>query len=261
MRQYFVQITFEIFTENIEAEDGPDEDNSESSSSGSGSSSNESDDDDEENNESNFDEYESSSSSDDDENSGSESEDEDEEENEDGDEDEDENETNLSISGSEENNDVFKDFAKNESFLRSPPDQDLWKEKTEENNYNDWYSCKMAADYPQNPSTGFHSNYKQKFSRIIGGNPVPYGDAPWQAFFDIKDVGPGGGGTLISEKYVITAAHVMSYKKELYTIILGEHILSKEDSGEVERKIAWFEVHSKYDSNAESTKRKNCIYI
>ena len=260
MRQYFVQITFEIFTENIEAEDGPDEDNSESSSSGSGSSSNESDDD-EENNESNFDEYESSSSSDDDENSGSESEDEDEEENEDGDEDEDENETNLSISGSEENNDVFKDFAKNESFLRSPPDQDLWKEKTEENNNNDWYSCKMAADYPQNPSTGFHSNYKQKFSRIIGGNPVPYGDAPWQAFFDIKDVGPGGGGTLISEKYVITAAHVMSYKKELYTIILGEHILSKEDSGEVERKIAWFEVHSKYDSNAESTKRKNCIYI
>ena len=86
-----------FFTENIEAENGPDEDNSESSSSGSGSSSNESDDEDE-----------SSSSSDDDENSGSESEDEDEEENEDGDEDEDENEdededeneTNRSISGS-----------------------------------------------------------------------------------------------------------------------------------------------------------------
>ena len=91
-----------FFTENIEAENGPDEDNSESSSSGSGSSSNESDDDDEENNESNFDEYESSSSSDDDENSESESEDE--VENDDGDEDEDENEneneTNRSISGS-----------------------------------------------------------------------------------------------------------------------------------------------------------------
>ena len=87
-----------FFTEIIEAEDGPDEDNSESSSSGSGSSSNESDDDDEENNESNFDEDESSSSSDDEEISESESEDE--EENDDGDEDEDENEINRSISGS-----------------------------------------------------------------------------------------------------------------------------------------------------------------
>ena len=155
----------------------------------------------------------------------------------------------------------FKDFAKDEIFLRSPPDQDLCKEKTEENNKNDWYSCKKAATYPKNPATGFHSNYKRQFSRIIGGNPVPYGDAPWQAFLDLKDEGPRGGGTLISEKYVITAAHVMGYKKELYTIILGEHLLSKEDSGEVKRKIAWFEAHSKYDSNAESTNIQNCIYI
>ena len=90
---------------------------------------------------------------------------------------------------------------------------------------------------------------------------MPYGDAPWQAILDLKDEGPKGGGTLISEKYVITAAHVMTSEKEMYTIILGKHFLSKEDSGEVKRKIAWFGVHSKYDSNAESTNIQNCIYI
>ena len=115
-----------------------------------------------------------------------------------------------------------------------------------------------CAPYPENQITGFHN--ARHHTRIIGGYPVPYGDAPWQVvLYNMNQL--WGGGTLISEKYVITAAHVMSYKKELYTIILGEHILSKEDSGEVERKIAWFEVHSKYDSNAESTNIQNCIYI
>ena len=85
-----------------------------------------------------------------------------------------------------------------------------------------------------------------------------YGDAPWQAILDLKDEGPKGGGTLISEKYVITAAHVMTSEKEMYTIILGKYLLSKEDSGEVKRKIAWIEVHSKYDSNADSKNIINC---
>ena len=90
---------------------------------------------------------------------------------------------------------------------------------------------------------------------------MPYGDAPWQVIFDLKDLGGlRGGGTLISEKYVITAAHVMAYEKEMYTIILGKHSLSKEDSGEVNRKISWFETHLKFDFNAEHTNIKNCKF-
>ena len=124
-------------------------------------------------------------------------------------------------------------------------------EDTNENNIND-PSCEDAAPYPQNPATGYQSNFRGHHSRIIGGYPVPYGDAPWQAVLALKDNGLWGGGTLISEKYVITAAHCMNYMLEMYTIILGKHLLSKEDSGEVQRKIAMVKTHPKFDFMAES---------
>ena len=113
-------------------------------------------------------------------------------------------------------------------------------------------SCEDAAPYPQNPATGFQSNFKRHHSRIIGGYPVPYGDAPWQVVLVLEDNKFWGGGTLISAKYVVTAAHCMNYEQEMYTIILGEHILGKEDSGEVERKIAMVKTHPKFDVMAES---------
>ena len=112
-----------------------------------------------------------------------------------------------------------------------------------------------CAPYPQNPITGFHKGNDRHHTRIIGGYPVPYGDAPWQAvLYNMNQL--WGGGTLISEMYVITAAHCMTYEKESYKIILGNHFLSKNDSGEVERKIASYKRHSKYDLNAEQT--NNC---
>ena len=114
-----------------------------------------------------------------------------------------------------------------------------------------------CAPYPQNPITGFHEvgTNARHHTRIIGGYPVPYGDAPWQAvLYNMNQL--WGGGTLISEMYVITAAHCMTYEKESYKIILGNHFLSKNDSGEVERKIASYKRHSKYDLNAEQT--NNC---
>ena len=124
-------------------------------------------------------------------------------------------------------------------------------EDTNENITNE-NSCEDAAPYPQNPATGFQSNFKRHHSRIIGGYPVPYGDAPWQAVLVLEDYGLLGGGTLISAKYVVTAAHCMNYEQEMYTIILGEHILGKEDSGEVNRKISMVKTHPKFDVMAES---------
>ena len=82
-----------------------------------------------------------------------------------------------------------------------------------------------CAPYPQNPITGFHRGNDRHHTRIIGGLPVPYGDAPWQVvLYTMNQL--WGGGTLISEKYVITAAHCMNYKKEWYKIIIGDHFLS-----------------------------------
>ena len=114
-----------------------------------------------------------------------------------------------------------------------------------------------CAPYPENQITGFHN--ARHHTRIIGGYPVPYGDAPWQAVLYLAgDL--WGGGTLISEMYVITAAHCMTYEKELYKIILGNHDLRKNDSGEVERKIASYKRHSKYDLNAEHTNNCKCFF-
>ena len=121
--------------------------------------------------------------------------------------------------------------------------------------YNGANSC---AHYPQNPITGFHKGNDRHHTRIIGGLPVPYGDAPWQVvLYTMNQL--WGGGTLISEKYVITAAHCMNYKKELYKIIIGDHFLSKKDYGEVKRKIAWFQAHPKYDFNSDFT--RNCKFL
>ena len=118
-----------------------------------------------------------------------------------------------------------------------------------------------CAPYPKNPITGHHEvgTNARHHTRIIGGYPVPYGDAPWQVvLYNMNQL--WGGGTLISEMYVITAAHCMTYEKELYKIILGNHDLNKNDSGEVERKVASYKRHSKYDLNAEHTNNCKCFF-
>ncbi|XP_075698813.1 complement C1r subcomponent-like [Rhinoderma darwinii] len=60
------------------------------------------------------------------------------------------------------------------------------------------------------PVCGKAQKLKTTYTRIIGGNVAENGNFPWQAFLSI---GSGrAGGVLIDEKWVLTAAHVLSHQ-------------------------------------------------
>ncbi|XP_073513324.1 mannan-binding lectin serine protease 2 isoform X1 [Phyllobates terribilis] len=62
--------------------------------------------------------------------------------------------------------------------------------------------------------------------RIIGGKVAKLGDFPWQVF--IKDEDTKGGGALINDKWIITAAHVV-YDKAPQGIIIKMGIINRTD--------------------------------
>ncbi|XP_071953688.1 uncharacterized protein [Antedon mediterranea] len=88
-------------------------------------------------------------------------------------------------------------------------------------------------------------------ARIIGGTSAKRGSWPWQVQLILK--GGGGhycGGTLISEDYVISAAHCFTrYTKELFTVRLGEHDQGINEGSEQSFDIECLFLHPKYDSD------------
>jgi len=65
--------------------------------------------------------------------------------------------------------------------------------------------------------------------RIAGGEVAEINEFPWAALLEIKDQSTNKGhtfrcgGTLINDRYVLTAAHCISVSSPVITVILGEH--------------------------------------
>uniref|UniRef100_A0A0P6GSZ8 CLIP domain-containing serine protease n=1 Tax=Daphnia magna TaxID=35525 RepID=A0A0P6GSZ8_9CRUS len=84
------------------------------------------------------------------------------------------------------------------------------------------------------PARCGHSNATS--TRIVGGEEAPPGAWPWIALLGYKDpttqqVDYLCGGALISSQYVITAAHCVYNKKDLYSVRVGEHELHNDMDG------------------------------
>ncbi|XP_033114149.1 uncharacterized protein LOC117114582 [Anneissia japonica] len=92
-------------------------------------------------------------------------------------------------------------------------------------------------------SSGVHA-------RIVGGTNAKRGSWPWQAQLILKGGGHYCGGTLISEDYVISAAHCFArYSKDLFKVRLGEHDQRTTEGTEQTFDIECLFIHPKYDSD------------
>ncbi|XP_015923310.1 vitamin K-dependent protein C isoform X1 [Parasteatoda tepidariorum] len=85
-----------------------------------------------------------------------------------------------------------------------------------------------------------------EFRRITGGRPSVKGAWPWQTLILNSDREPFCGGILLSDKWVLTAAHCI--RKRLY-VRAGEYDLSHYEKTEQEWSVSEFWKHPKYDQN------------
>ncbi|XP_011140391.2 coagulation factor X isoform X1 [Harpegnathos saltator] len=105
----------------------------------------------------------------------------------------------------------------------------------------------------KNPNTwrcGLTSSHKASrlsyFTRIIGGRPTTPGSWPWQVAVLNRFREAFCGGTLVSPKWVLTAAHCI--RKRLY-VRIGEHDLTVEEGTELELRVDSVTIHPEYDAD------------
>nr|XP_034183762.1 urokinase-type plasminogen activator isoform X1 [Osmia lignaria] len=82
------------------------------------------------------------------------------------------------------------------------------------------------------------------FTRIIGGRPSIPGSWPWQVAVLNRFREAFCGGTLVSPRWVLTAAHCI--RKRLY-VRIGEHDLTVKEGTELELRVDSVTVHPEYD--------------
>jgi len=115
---------------------------------------------------------------------------------------------------------------------------------------------------PSKPTTGSYSALPDSCGytnatriRIVGGIEAPMGAWPWITLLGFRDPNNGKveylcGGALITDQHVITAAHCVKDKDDLYSVRVGEHDVNSEKDGASpqEIRIAAKMPHEKFDS-------------
>ncbi|KAJ8668829.1 hypothetical protein QAD02_000088 [Eretmocerus hayati] len=84
------------------------------------------------------------------------------------------------------------------------------------------------------------------FTRIIGGRPTIPGSWPWQVAVLNRYGEAFCGGTLVSSRWVLTAAHCV--RKRL-SVRIGEHNLLVKEGPEIELKVEYSVTHPKYNAH------------
>merc|ERR1712055_604457 len=90
-------------------------------------------------------------------------------------------------------------------------------------------------------------------NRIVGGEQAQVNEWPWQAALMLGSNGPFCGGSLISDRYVLTAAHCTEgLRANDLNVRLGEHkISSSSESQTVTRRVSKIINHENYQGGSE----------
>uniref|UniRef100_A0A673GSA8 pancreatic elastase II n=1 Tax=Sinocyclocheilus rhinocerous TaxID=307959 RepID=A0A673GSA8_9TELE len=94
-------------------------------------------------------------------------------------------------------------------------------------------------------------NYPPVLSRVMGGKDACPHSWPWQISLQYRSGGSWYhhcGGTLISEEWVLTAAHCL-YNSLNYRMHLGKHNMYEEESGSIIIYISKIVIHPGWNSN------------
>ncbi|XP_045422639.1 coagulation factor X-like isoform X1 [Lemur catta] len=81
--------------------------------------------------------------------------------------------------------------------------------------------------------------------RIVGGRDCKEGECPWQALLVNEENEGFCGGTILSEFYVLTAAHCLHQAKR-FTVRVGDRNTEKEEGGETAHEVEVVVKHNKF---------------
>jgi len=91
-------------------------------------------------------------------------------------------------------------------------------------------------------------NFRDKPARIVGGEDAQQLEFPWMVSFR-KSGSHSCGASLISDEWVLTAAHCIGGSISSYGLVLGEHDSSKVEGKEVTLKVSKVITHPDWNSN------------
>ncbi|XP_034114371.2 serine protease grass-like [Drosophila albomicans] len=99
------------------------------------------------------------------------------------------------------------------------------------------------------PDCGGKYNGERYSFNVAHGKPAKAYEFPWMALLKYEKAGRPFlcGGSLITDRFVLTAAHCTTTSFELVAVRLGEHDLDTEDGGEIEYGIEDIRTHPNYE--------------
>ncbi|XP_067122790.1 chymotrypsinogen B-like [Centruroides vittatus] len=132
-------------------------------------------------------------------------------------------------------------------YEKSSPCERDWRKKLEKfgnNKYNDSLNGQNVLHELDFQECGISLSTKDSFLRIIGGREALQGSWPWQVAVLNRQKQFYCGGSLISPKWVVTAAHCV--RRQMY-IRAGEYNLNANDGTEQDVKVDEYFIHEEFD--------------
>ncbi|XP_018332106.1 brachyurin-like isoform X2 [Agrilus planipennis] len=111
----------------------------------------------------------------------------------------------------------------------------------------DWYKIIPAHS---KDSTSLHQLASSEDVRIVGGSEAAPNSLPYQAALSLIFNGTSGfcGGSLITRRYVLTAAHCLVNELVSVVVVLGAHNITFRETTQQRIRTSTFKVHEEFNN-------------